>query len=120
MNKALHEFRDAHTFHPNPPYPGSNDLYRYIAKHVPDSVKYYLDDTWNKITLYENKVIDAKATPSGKMNEYVVDMKVSTRKMYADSAGNEKPAAKMNDYIDIGVFAADGKDKNGRTITVPL
>jgi len=120
LNKALHEFRDAYAFHKDPPYPGSNDLYRYIAKHVPDSLKYYLDDTWNKITLYENKVIDAKVTPTGKKDEYKVDLKVSTRKMYADSAGNEKPAAKMNDYIDIGVFAADSKDKDGRTQTNPL
>ncbi len=120
LNKALHEFRDAYAFHPDPPYPGSNDLYRYIARHVPDSVKYYLDDTWNKITLYENKVIDARVTPTGKKDEYKIDMKVSTRKMYADSAGNEKPAVKMNDYIDIGVFAADSKDKSGRTQTNPL
>ncbi len=120
LNKALHEFRDAYAFHKDPPYPGSNDLYRYIAKHVPDSLKYYLDDTWNKITLYENKVIDAKVTPTGKKDEYKINLKVSTRKMYADSAGNEKPAAKMNDYIDIGVFAADSKDKDGRTQTNPL
>jgi hypothetical protein len=120
LNKALHEFRDAYAFYPNPPFPGSNDLYRYIAKHVPDSVKYYLDDTWNKITLYENKITDSKVTPTGKKDEYKVDMTVSTRKMYADSAGNEKPALKMNDYIDIGVFAADSKDKDGRTLTVPL
>jgi len=120
LNKALHEFRDAYAFHKDPPFPGSNDLYRYIAKHVPDSVKYYLDDTWNKITLYENKVIDAKVTPTGKKDEYKINLKVSTRKMYADSAGNEKPAVKMNDYIDIGVFAADSKDKNGRTQTNPL
>jgi ABC-2 type transport system permease protein len=120
LNKALHEFRDAYAFKENPPFAGSDDLYRYIAKHVPDSVKYYLDDTWNKITLYENRVIEAKSTPTGKKNEYRIDMKVSTRKMYADSAGNEKPAAKMNDYIDIGVFAADSKDKNGRTQTNPL
>jgi ABC-2 type transport system permease protein len=120
LNKALHEFRDAYAFHTEPPYPGSTDLYRFIAKHVPDSVKYYLDDTWNKITLYENKVIDAKVTPTGKKDEYKIDLKVSTRKMYADSAGNEKPAAKMNDYIDIGVFAADSKDKNGRNQTNPL
>jgi hypothetical protein len=120
LNKALHEFRDAYAFKPNPPYPGSNDLYRYIAKHVPDSVKYYLDDTWNKITLYENKILDSKVTPTGKKDEYKVDLKVSTQKMYADSAGNEKPAAKMDDYIDIGVFAADTKDKDGRTLTNPL
>ncbi|HEY4327332.1 MAG TPA: M1 family aminopeptidase [Mucilaginibacter sp.] len=120
LNKALREFKEAYAFHPNPPFPGSNDLYRYIDKHVPDSVKYYLDDTWKKITLYENKVLDSKVTPTGKKGEYKVDLTVSTRKMYADSAGNEKPAPTMNDYIDVGVFAADSKDKDGRTITNPI
>lgn len=120
LNKALKEFRDAYAFHQNPPFPGSNDLYRYIDKHVPDSVKYYLDDTWNKITLYDNRVLDAKVTPTGKKNEYKIDMKVSAHKMYADSAGNEKAAPKMNDYIDIGVFAAETKDKDGRVQTNPL
>lgn len=120
LNKALHEFRDAYAFKPDPPFPGSKDLYHYIDKHVPDSVKYYLDDTWNKITLYENKVLDVKSTATGKKDEYKISLKVSTRKMYADSAGNEKPALKMNDYIDIGVFAADGKNKDGSLKTNPL
>ena len=87
---------------------------------MPDSVKYYLEDTWNKITLYENKVIEASSQPTGRKDEYRVTLKVSTRKLYADSAGNEKPAPGMNDYIDIGVFASDTKDKTGRTQTNPL
>ncbi|SDD97609.1 hypothetical protein SAMN05216464_103216 [Mucilaginibacter pineti] len=120
LNAALKEFRNAYAFHENPPFPGSNDLYRYINKHVPDSIKYYLDDTWNKITLYENKMVDVTSAPTGKKDEYKVTMKVSTRKMYADSAGNEKPASKMNDYIDIGVFTADTEDKSGRTQTNPV
>lgn len=120
LNKALHEFRDAYAFKENPPFAGSKDLYSYINKHVPDSVKYYLDDTWNKITLYENKVVDVTSSPTGKKDEYKIKLKVSTRKMYADSAGNEKPALKMNDYIDIGVFAADSKNKDGSLKTNPL
>jgi ABC-2 type transport system permease protein len=120
LNKALHEFKDKYAFQPNPPFPGSKDLYNYINRHVPDSVKYYLDDTWNKITLYENKVIDFTSTPTGKKDEYKIKLKVSTRKMYADSAGNEKPALKMNDYMDIGVFAADSKNKDGSLKTNPL
>lgn len=120
LNKALHQFRDVYAFKLQPPYASSTDLYSYIDKHVPDSLKYYLDDTWNKITLYENKIISSTVQPLGKKNEYKVNLKVSTRKMYADSAGNEKPALKMNDYIDIGVFAADSKNKEGRTQINPI
>ncbi|MXV16645.1 ABC transporter permease/M1 family aminopeptidase [Hufsiella ginkgonis] len=120
LNKALREFRDEYAGRTEPPFAGSKDLYRHIEKHVPDSVRYFLDDTWNKITLYENKVLSVTSKPTGKKDEYKVTLKVSTRKFYADSAGNEKPAARMNDYIDIGIFAAESKDKTGRTLTVPL
>jgi uncharacterized protein YutD len=120
LNKALHEFRNQYAFRENPPFAGSHDLYNAINKHVPDSLKYYLDDTWNKITLYENKIIDVTAVPTKNKGEQKVTLTISTRKMYADSKGNEKPAANMDDYIDIGVFAADSEDKRGRTITNPL
>lgn len=120
LNKALHEFRDQFAFKEIPPFPGSHDLYDAINKHVPDSLKYYLDDTWKRITLYENKILEVKAKPGKLKGEQDVTLKVFTRKMYADSKGNEKPAETMNDYIDIGIFAADGVDKAGRKLTNPL
>ncbi|NMH26789.1 ABC transporter permease/M1 family aminopeptidase [Flavobacterium silvaticum] len=113
LNKALKEFRDQFAFKETPPFAGSHDLYNAIDKHVPDSLKYYLQDTWKKITLYENKVLDVKVTP-GKGDEKIVTLTVSTRKMYADAKGEEKPAASMDDYIDIGVFAPETTDKDGR------
>ncbi len=120
LNTALREFRDEFAFKENPPFPGSHDLYNAINKHVPDSLKYYLDDTWKRITLYENKMVSAVSVPTKNKGEHKVTLKFSTRKMYADSAGNEKPANKMNDYIDIGVFAPETTDKNGQKITHPL
>jgi ABC-type transport system involved in multi-copper enzyme maturation permease subunit len=118
MNKALHEFRDSFALRENPPFPGSHDLYAFFKKHTPDSLQYYLNDTWEKITLYDNKLIKATSKKTGK-GEYDVTLQFSTHKFYADSSGKESPAA-MNDYIDVGVFAADSTDKNGRTKTNPL
>ena len=120
LNTALREFRDEFAFKENPPFAGSHDLYNAINKHVPDSLKYYLDDTWKRITLYENKMISAESVPTKNKNESKVTLKFSTRKMYADSAGNEKPAVGMNDYIDIGLFAPETIDKSGQKITHPL
>ena len=120
LNKALHEFRDEFAFRENPPFAGSHDLYNAIDKHVPDSLKYYLEDTWKRITLYENKVLDVTSVSGKKKGEQIITLKISTRKMYADSKGNEKPAAQMNDYIEIGIFSADTEDKQGRKITNPL
>jgi ABC-2 type transport system permease protein len=55
IDSALLEFRNEFALRETPPYPGSTDLYRYLKMHTPDSLHYYLDDTWGKIALYENK-----------------------------------------------------------------
>jgi hypothetical protein len=118
LNTALHEFRDSFALKENPPFAGSTDLYAFIYKHTPDSVKYYIEDTWKKITLYDNKIISAKSVNAGK-DSYDVTIQVNSNKFYADSSGKES-VAKMNDYIDIGVFAEESTDKNGRKQVNPI
>jgi hypothetical protein len=118
LNNALHAFRDSFALKENPPFAGSDDLYSFIQKSTPDSFKYYLVDTWEKITLYDNKFLKATAKKLAK-DEYEVTLNISTNKFYADSAGKET-LAKMNDYIDIGIFAEETVDKQGRKQTNPL
>ncbi|WP_295677345.1 hypothetical protein [uncultured Mucilaginibacter sp.] len=120
INTALREFKDAYAFKNKPPFAGSNNLYSYLQKHTPDSLQYFLNDTWQKITLYDNKLVDVKAVPTGKNNEYKVTLKTDVAKVYIDSKGNDVPALEMNDYITIGIFAADSKNKEGRTQVNPL
>lgn len=118
LNKALHEFRDSFALKENAPFAGSNDLYAFLKKHTPDSFHYYLTDTWEKITLYENKLVKAAAKASGK-DEYDVTMEFSTKKLYADSSGKES-VAPMNDYIDVAIFGEETRDTNGRKQVNPL
>ena len=120
INTALREFKDAYAFKNKPPFAGANDLYRYLQKHVPDSLQYYLTDTWQKITLYDNKVVEAKTVSTGNKNEYRVDFTVDVAKVWIDDRGNDIPANRMNDYIDIGIFAANTNDKDGRSQVNPL
>ncbi len=118
LNTALREFRDSFALKENPPYPGSNDLYRILKRYTPDSFHYYLTDTWEKITLYENKLISAKAKAIGK-NGYDVILEFKTNKLYADSSGRET-VAPMNDYIDVAVFGEETRDKDGNKKINPL
>jgi len=120
LNAALRDFKNAYAFKNTPPYAGSNDLYRYLQKHVPDSLQYYLTDSWQKITLYDNSVTAAKVVATGKKNEYKVTLNINVAKDWVDNKDNYVPAKQMNDYIDIGVFAADSKNKDGRTVVNPL
>ena len=105
LNAAIKQFRDAYAYRDHPPYAGSGDLLRYIRKMVPDSLQYYMDDSWERITLYDNKVISATASAVGD-GSYKVHLRVSVGKFYCDGSGMETAAKQVNDYIDIGVFGA--------------
>jgi ABC-type transport system involved in multi-copper enzyme maturation permease subunit len=119
IDSAMRAFRDEFALREAPPYPGSSDLYRHLKAVTPDSLQYYLEDTWHKITLYENKTETVSATLQPD-STYLVKLDIQTAKLYADSLGMEMPANYEGDYIDIGIFAADDTDKNGRTRTNPI
>jgi ABC-2 type transport system permease protein len=70
--------------------------------------------------LYDNKVVEAKAEPTTNKDEYKVTIKVDVGKVWIDDKGNDVVAKSMNDYMDIGIFAADSKSKEGRQQTNPL
>ena len=119
IDSALFSFNQEFGLKETPPFPGSSDLYRHLKAVTPDSLQYYLDDTWNKLALYDNKAetVEAKKVSDG---EYEITMKIKSQKIYADETGRETNAEYEADYIDIGVFAADDKDDNGRLRTNPL
>ena len=120
LNAALKQFRSQWAFKDTPPFPGSHDLYNVLQQRVPDSLKYYLEDTWKHITLYDNKILDVKSKPTGNKDENTITLKIFSQKMYADSSGSESPAPHMNDYIDIGLFAPETTDSAGRRVTHPV
>ncbi|MGC4038450.1 MAG: hypothetical protein QM764_20975 [Chitinophagaceae bacterium] len=103
MDAALHEFRDSFAYRQSPPYAGSMDLFNSLKKHVPDSLKYLLSDYWEKICLYDNRITAVNAVPLNG-NQYKVTIQYHTGKIYVSHDGSEKPAAGMNDYIEIAVF----------------
>ena len=120
LNAALREFKNTYAFRKDPPFAGANDLYHCLQRHVPDSLQYYLTDTWERVTLYDNKITDAKAVPTGRAGEYSVTLTVKVAKVWVDTKGKEVEARDMNDYIDIGVFAANSKNKEGLSVVNPL
>lgn len=119
IDSALYNFNKEFGLREAPPFPGSSDLYRHLAAKTPDSLMYYLDDTWNKITLYDNKAEEVTATKISD-GEYDVTITFSSQKLYADGAGMETPAEYEGDYIDIGIFAEDDVDENGKDRVNPI
>jgi hypothetical protein len=102
LDAALRSFKEEFAFRKNGFYAGTEDLYRALDNHVPDSLRYFLEDSWKKVCLYDNKILSATSTSLGG-DQYKITVRLDIRKVYYDSTGKEQPAAAMNDYIDIGV-----------------
>ena len=108
LNAALHDYVKAVAFQ-GPPYTNSTEFIGYLRRAAPDSVQQFITDNFERITLYENRVTDAtaKKLPDGR---YQVNFTVKSEKLYADSTGNQRPAAER-DYLPVAIFPEAGKDK---------
>jgi ABC-2 type transport system permease protein len=105
VNRAIRTILEKYRFK-GAPYPRSIELveaFRREARSPEDQA--LITDLFERITVYDLKVGEAKATkrPDGKWD---VAVPVEARKAYADGQGNEKPAA-FADRIAIGLFTAE-------------
>jgi ABC-2 type transport system permease protein len=120
VNRVLRRFLDEHKFR-GPPYPTSLQLVQALRAETPDSLKYLIEDLFEKVTLYQLRTDSVVLTDAaGQPGKFAVDIWVKASKSRADTVGRETEIA-MHDWIDIGVYrnAAKGDtsaDKNG----VPL
>jgi ABC-2 type transport system permease protein len=85
------------------PYPDTRLLEESLRSQTPAQLQYFLNDSFEKITLYDNKAVEATAQkmPDG---QYKVTVTVQGGKAYADGNGVESPAP-LHDLIDVGVFS---------------
>ncbi len=108
VNLAMKEFLDEYKYK-LPPYPTSLDFLKHLEPKVPDSLKYLINDWFKEITLYDNRLVEAKYTKL-ENGKYKVTIDVESFKVKADSLGNQTDVA-TNDWIDIGAFADKDEDK---------
>jgi len=92
----------------NPPYATSIAAVNEFRKVTPDSLQYLIKDMFETITLFSNRMLEAKykKVAAG----YEVTLKTTSEKFRADSLGTESPIP-IADYIDIAVFAAPKNDE---------
>lgn len=91
----------------NPPYATSNYALREFKKVTPDSLQYLISDMFENITLFNNRMLEAKYKKIG--NEYEVKLKTVSEKFRSDSLGKETQIP-IADFIDIAVFAKPEDD----------
>jgi ABC-type transport system involved in multi-copper enzyme maturation permease subunit len=103
VNAALRGFLDQWKYR-GPPYPTSRDLLVHLRAATPDSLRYLVDDLFERVTLYDNRT--ESATYRRVVGGYEVEMRVRAKKVRADSLGVETEVP-LDDRIEIGVFGPD-------------
>ncbi|TAF97348.1 MAG: peptidase M1 [Cytophagia bacterium] len=119
LNGWLRDYAQKTAFRQKAPFTTTDEWYNSIYAQTPDSLKYFVEDCIKKIALYENKVTKVEATPL-KGDQYKVKLTVETKKLYYDKTGKEIAQGKTANYMDIGVFAEETKNKLGMKQKVPL
>ncbi len=112
VNRVLrHLLRDWKSFESHGRYVTTTDLLEYLREETPDSLQNVITDFFERIILYENRVIESSFIKKSE-HEYLVDIQINTQKIEADSIGNTRDIM-MNDWIDVGVFTKEstGKEK---------
>ncbi len=121
LNAGFAAMQDSFGLKEEPPFATTADWYGFIKDRTPDSLQYFLRESFEEITLYENRALEAtydtKPNASGK---YKVTLKVDTRKIIYEGSGEEKVRPTERSLIEIGVFAADGTNEQGLVEKQPL
>lgn len=104
IDAALREFRDSFQYRQSGPYAGANDLYHCLRMHTPDSLQYFLTDSWLRNRFYDLRLTGVSLQPTGRPDEYKAVPDVHVGKEYVDEKGVSTPAKGMADYIDVGIF----------------
>ena len=132
LNGALKKYVEKVQFQ-EAPYTTSIEMVNYIKEATPDSLQYVIKDMFETITLYKNRIVEAKSSEL-ENGKYQVDIEFEVskyrndekgKKFYGEKVGDtlsyktekmSKPvlSVQLEDYIDIGIFTEeeiDGKTK---------
>ena len=119
LNNAFKAYMTEERFRQKAPFTTTLEWYDYMKKATPDSLQYYLEDSFKKITLYSNKVTKAnyKKLANG---TYQVTIEVESAKEYFDGNGKLLSKGDKPNLLEIGIFDNDTKNKQGMTLKAPL
>ena len=113
LNRALKKFLTDKGYQ-QPPYTTSKELLDYIRAEAGPEHEQLIVDLFEKISFYDNRVVAAKAVKRDD-GKYEVALELKAAKRYSDGLGKETDGS-MDDWIEVGVFAAPGDDGDGKVL----
>ena len=100
INTALKNFLEEYRYKKSP-YPSTLDFLRYLEPQVPDSLSYFVEESFKKIVLYDNRIKTASYTKKG--DKYRITLEFENRKVESNGLNNET-LLDMDDWIEVGFF----------------
>ena len=115
LNRALKRYLQDKGYQ-NAPFTTTRELLDYIRAETPPEKHALLQDMFEKIVFYDNRVVDATASKR-KDGQWDVTMKLHLAKMEADGKGKET-ARVYDEPVEIGIFARKpgAKEKDERIL----
>jgi aminopeptidase N len=112
VNRTMRRLIEQYAFKPAP-YPSTLDFLRLLREEAGPQHAQLITDLFEKITLYDAKVVDVKSKKRDD-GKYEVALTVEARKLYADGKGKETEAP-LDEPFDIGLFTVEpGKKGYGK------
>ena len=117
LNAALKRYVEAVRFQ-EPPYTYSREFLSFVREAVPPEMESIVEDLFETITLYDNRLVAATYEP-GPDGTWVVNLEVESRKFRADGEGVETEVP-VDDWIDIAVFGErePGSSPDGKLLVL--
>jgi ABC-2 type transport system permease protein len=116
LNAALRRYLRAKAYQA-PPNTTAPELLGYLRQAAPDSVQPVLTDLFNRLTLFENRVVGLATATRLANGRYQVRFTVRSTKLYADSLGRQRPAPGLVMALPIAIFPAQAP---GQGLPAPL
>lgn len=104
LNTALHNLLSEFKFK-STPYPTTLDLKAALDAQATDDEKAFIADVFERITLYDIKLVSAEATPTDD-GKYSVTLTVDAKRYVADGQGRETEEP-LDEWVDVALFSAD-------------
>lgn len=119
LNREFKTYTEAARFRPKAPFTTTHEWYSYMKKATPDSLQYYLEDSFEKITLYSNKATEATYKKNDD-NTYDVSIAIESSKTYFDGLGKTLESPTKANLLEVAVFDTDTVNAKGLTVKRPL
>lgn len=138
LNGVLSAYIDSVAFQ-EPPYTVAMDLVNMLKEETPDSLDYFIEDMFENITLYDNRIEETGYIKNDN-GTYTVDITAHVVKYRTDERGKQnflnaagdslslvvegkrRPTLSypLSDYIDVGVFGTEEVDGKGKETVLYL